>query len=247
MRFLQEAADIDTPTGVMRTHVFRPQDETRTWPALLLYSEIFQMTGPIKRTAQLFAGHGYVVAVPEVYHESLEKGVALTYTPEDTQRGNDLKAAKPAAAWDSDLAALVAWLQACPHVQGDKLGVAGMCLGGGLAMRAALHPAIKVAVSWYGTDIHKRSLGVGDDTIDRFGEVKGELLLIWGRGDPHVNAEGRAAVYAALSAANVRFTWHEVDGVHAFLRDENSFGRYDPALAFETYGLALAALGRVLK
>ena len=45
-----ESADLTTPTGPMRTYLFRPVVEGR-YPGLVLYSEIFQVTGPIRRTA----------------------------------------------------------------------------------------------------------------------------------------------------------------------------------------------------
>jgi len=60
--------DLPTPNGPMRTYVFRPAAEGR-YPGLVLFSEIFQVTGPIRRTAALLAGSGFVVAVPEIYHE----------------------------------------------------------------------------------------------------------------------------------------------------------------------------------
>ena len=63
-----EVVELTTPTGPMRTFVFRPQAEGR-YPGILLYSEIFQVTGPVRRTAALLAGHGYVVAVPEIWTE----------------------------------------------------------------------------------------------------------------------------------------------------------------------------------
>ncbi len=43
-----ESADVPTPTGPMRTYLFRPVAEGR-YPGLVLYSEIFQVTGPIRR------------------------------------------------------------------------------------------------------------------------------------------------------------------------------------------------------
>jgi carboxymethylenebutenolidase len=43
----------------------------------------------------------------------------------------------------------------------------------------------------------------------------------------------------------VRFTWHEVNAVHAFMRDEGP--RYDPALAALGYALALETFGRTLR
>ena len=54
---LQEdpSVDLDTPTGSMRTYVYRPVAPGR-YPGLVLFSEIFQQTGPIKRTAAILAG-----------------------------------------------------------------------------------------------------------------------------------------------------------------------------------------------
>ena len=51
----------------------------------MLYSEIFQVTAPIHRTAVQLAGHGYVVAVPEIYHEFEAPGVVLA-APVSTAR-----------------------------------------------------------------------------------------------------------------------------------------------------------------
>jgi carboxymethylenebutenolidase len=62
------AVDLATPTGPMRTHMFRPAAEGK-YPAVVLFSEIFQVTGPIRRFAAFIAGHGHIVAVPELYHE----------------------------------------------------------------------------------------------------------------------------------------------------------------------------------
>ena len=42
--------EISTPTGPMRTCLFRPAADGR-FPGLVLFSEIFQITGPIRRTA----------------------------------------------------------------------------------------------------------------------------------------------------------------------------------------------------
>ncbi|HKX26390.1 MAG TPA: dienelactone hydrolase family protein, partial [Blastocatellia bacterium] len=62
-----ESVDLQTPTGLMRTYILRPAAEG-SYPGILLFSEIFQVTGPIRRAAAMLAGHGFVVAVPEIYH-----------------------------------------------------------------------------------------------------------------------------------------------------------------------------------
>ena len=48
-------ADIATPTGTMRLHVFQPAAPGR-YPGLVLYSEIYQITGPVRRMAAFLAG-----------------------------------------------------------------------------------------------------------------------------------------------------------------------------------------------
>src|ERR1700746_2148115 len=74
----QEFADIATPTGPMRLHLFQPATAGR-YPGVLLYSEIYQITGPIRRMAAFLAGQGYVIGAPEVYHEYEPPGTVLAY------------------------------------------------------------------------------------------------------------------------------------------------------------------------
>jgi len=239
-----EHVDLATPSGPMRTYIFRPTAPGK-YPGLLLYSEIFQVTGPIRRTAALLAGHGFVVAVPEIYHEFEPAGTVLAYDQAGADRGNALKTTKELAHYDADARAVLAYLKTHPACTG-KLGVAGICIGGHLAFRAAMNPEAHAAVCFYATDIHKRGLakGMNDDSLDRIPEIKGELLMLWGRQDPHVLLEGRQKLHAALNAAGTNFTWHEFNGAHAFMRDEGA--RYDPELALQCYQLAINLLRRKL-
>jgi carboxymethylenebutenolidase len=239
----EEQIDLATPTGPMRTYVSRPVAKGR-YPGLILFSEIFQRTGPIRRTAALLAGHGFVVAVPEIFHELEPAGTEIAYDQAGAERGNKDKVAKPISAYDDDARAVLAYLQGAPHCTG-KLGVVGICIGGHLAFRAAMKAEVLAGACFYATDIHKGSLGLGgDDSLARTGEIRGELMMVWGRQDPHVPAEGRARIYARMNEVGVRFTWHEWNGQHAFLRDEGP--RYDPALALLGYRMAIDLFARRL-
>ncbi|RYX85949.1 dienelactone hydrolase family protein [bacterium] len=239
-----EFFELETLTGPMRTHIFRPAAPGK-YPGLVFWSEIFQMTGPIQRTAALLAGHGYVVAVPEIYHEFEAAGVALAYDEAGTQRGNDLKTTKELAAYDSDARAALDFLKSFEHCTG-KLGTIGICIGGHLAFRTAFNPDVLASVCFYATDIHKRSLGRGmnDDSLDRMKEIEGELLMIWGRQDPHIPREGRQVVYNALADNDLNFQWMEFNAAHAFMRDEGP--RYNPELANTCYQMAFQVFGRKL-
>lgn len=239
-----ESIDLPTPTGPMRTSLVRPNNEGR-YPGLVLYSEIFQVTGPIRRMASILASHGFVVAVPEIFHELEPAGTVLAYDEAGAARGNQHKITKTLSSYDSDARALLDYLGTSPYCTG-KLGVVGICIGGHLAFRAAMQPDVLAAACFYATDIHKRSLGQGlrDDSLDRVAQITGELLMIWGRQDPHIPREGRAVIYNALSDAGVQFQWHEFNAAHAFMRDEGP--RYDPAIARICYGLAVELFHRRL-
>ncbi|HEX8296749.1 MAG TPA: dienelactone hydrolase family protein [Chthoniobacteraceae bacterium] len=239
-----EHVDLETPTGPMRTYISRPAAPGR-YPGILLYSEIFQVTGPIRRTAALLAGNGFIVATPEIYHEYEAAGTALAYDTAGADRGNALKTTKAVQAYDDDARAALKYLAAHPASTG-KLGAMGICLGGHLAFRAAMNPEVLATTCFYATDIHKRGLGAGmnDNSLDRMAEIQGELLMIWGRQDPHVPLEGRVKIHAALEAAGVFFQWHEFNGAHAFIRDEGP--RYNPVLAQQSYALAIEMYKRRL-
>ena len=228
----------------MRTSLFQPAADG-PFPGVVLFSEIFQITDPIRRMAATLAGNGYLVAVPEVYHELEAPGTVLTYDTAGADRGNADKITKELAGYDSDACAVLDFLQSHPACTGN-LGTMGVCLGGHLAFRAAMNPSVSAGACFYATDIHSRTLGLGknDDTLDRIGEITGEMLMVWGRQDPHVPREGRRLIYDAMNDAGVNLQWHEFNGAHAFLRDEGP--RYDPALARLAWTLILELFGWAL-
>ena len=243
MIVVEETIELTTPTGPMRTHIVRPAAPGK-YPGIVFFSEIFQVTGPIRRTAALFAGHGYTVAFPEIYHEFEAPGTVFAYDQIGSDRGNVLKTTKTLAGYDADARAVLDHLKARPDATG-QLGAIGICIGGHLAFRAAMNPDVQGTVCFYATDIHKGSLSKdGDDSLLRAADIKGELLMIWGRQDPHIPTEGRMKLLTRLNQLGTKLTWHEVNGAHAFLRDEGP--RYDPELARLLYSEALQLLHRKL-
>lgn len=244
MIIIEEQVELTTPYGPMRTHIRKPAAPGK-YPGIVFYSEIFQITGPVDRIAAYFAGHGYIVASPEIYHEFEPAGTVLAYDKPGTDRGNDLKTTKELASYDADARAVLAHLASRPDCTG-QLGAAGICIGGHLAWRAALNADVRATACFYATDIHKHSLGKGmnDDSLQRASDIHGELLMIWGRQDPHVPLEGRTAILARLNEVNANFSWLEVNGQHAFLRD--GAPRYDPELADQCLDMALDLFHRKL-
>src|SRR5436190_11736493 len=139
--------DLPTPNGPMRTYIYRPAAGGK-YPGLLFYSEIFQVTGPIRRTAALLAGHGFIVGVPEIYHEFEKPGAVFAYDQAGADRGNELKTMKELAGYDDDARAVLAHLKSRDDCSG-KLGCIGICIGGHLSFRASMNPEVLAGVCFY--------------------------------------------------------------------------------------------------
>jgi len=174
-----EFRDLDTPTGPMRTYVYTPTHPTvaKKYPGLLLYSEIFQQTAPIARLCVQLASHGHVVMAPEIYHEHEPPGTVLAYDDVGKDKGNRYKHATKLSTFDNDARAVVRALRAHPACSG-RIGTVGFCIGGHLAVRAALLPEILACASFFPTDLHSGTLGEGKkaDTLARVREIKGGRL-----------------------------------------------------------------------
>ena len=240
-----EFIQLDTPTGVMQAQIFRPR-AAGPFPCIIFYSEIFQITAPIARSANLLAGLGFVVIVPEVFHELNPIGAVLGYDDAGRDKGNNDKWAKPLESHDSDTQVMIDFVKSVSYCTGS-VGVMGVCIGGHLAFRAALNPNIKSAFCLYPTDIHSNTLPCtqGNDSLTRSGDIKAEVFLVFGKQDPHIPLEGRQKLYLHFQSVGLNYQWQEVNAQHAFMRDEGE--RYDPALALEMYAKAQQFFQRTLR
>src|SRR3954467_10201247 len=183
----REYVDVPVAERAMRTFVARPA-AAGSYPGIVFYTDIFQLTESSLRWAVRLAGHRFVVAVPEIYHRVRSPAVVLGFDDPGKVRGQADAEAITTAEFDEDIAAALAFLSArCPSV-----GAAGHCTGGHLAFRAAFSPSVAATVCWYPTGLHDGKLGADrSDALERAGEIGGDLLLIFGTRDPHTPAAGR--------------------------------------------------------
>jgi carboxymethylenebutenolidase len=193
-----------------------------------------------------------VVAVPEIFHMHEPLGSVLGYDSAGADRGNWCKINIDLANYDADMAVTREFLKSHPNCTG-KLGAMGICMGGHFSFRSAMSPDTLAAVCIYATDIHKlenhvRGLGTGmaDDSLERArrGEITGELLMVWGRQDPHVPFAAREQIRGALEKSETLYTWLEYNGAHAFMRDEGP--RYNAVLANFVYAHSVELFKRKL-
>ncbi|KAI0067682.1 dienelactone hydrolase [Artomyces pyxidatus] len=218
------------------------------FPGVVVFSEIYQVTGPVERFAGQIASQGYVVACPSSFHE-FEGPEAIPYDTEGTDRGNKYKVDKEVAAYDEDATLSVDLLTSLPNCNG-RIAATGMCLGGHLAFRAAFDPRVLSSVCFFATDIHSATLGKGDDSLAkvRNGDLtgKGELVMIFGKQDTHVPRAGRDIIRQTLEDANVTVSYLEVQAQHAFIRDESSKGRWDAALTRSLFSFMMEVFERTV-
>ncbi|KAK3314812.1 dienelactone hydrolase [Apodospora peruviana] len=266
MLIKESHADLQTTSNgkesSMRIFLFHPTIPgypNARFPGVVLFSEIYQVTGPVARFARQIAGQGYIVAAPSSYHD-FTGPEPLAYDVPGTDQGNEWKVKKTLESYDADSYGTVDYLLSLPTCTG-RIGTTGMCLGGHLALRASLDPRITACVAYFATDVHSRTLGpndgpnpspviesTGNHTIDKFQNLKGEVAMIFGIKDTHVPDAGRDLIRLKLREAGVCFSWHEFAWAqHAFIRDELSKGRYDPAITKACFEVLLELFGRVLK
>ncbi|KAF2400484.1 alpha/beta-hydrolase [Trichodelitschia bisporula] len=251
MLIKESHADVPTAAGgTMRIFLFHPSIAgypQAKFPGVVLFSEIYQVTGPVARLGRQLASAGYIAAAPSSYHE-FTGPEALAYDGPGTDQGNAWKVEKKVEAYDEDARLAVDVLLGLKTCTG-RIGATGMCLGGHLAFRAAFDPRVHATVCYFATDIHSGTLGAGgDDSLARTKDIKGELVMIFGKLDTHIPPAGRDLIRKTLHEAGVVFSWYEhAHAQHAFIRDELSKGRYDPVVAGICWEMLLELFGRVLR
>jgi carboxymethylenebutenolidase len=130
---------VDGKEGSMRIFLFHPTIAgypNARFPGVVLFSEIYQVTGPVARFARQIAGQGYIVAAPSSYHD-FTGPEPLAYDVPGTDKGNEWKITKTLESYDEDSNRSVDYLLSLPTCTG-RIGATGMCLGGHLALRASV-------------------------------------------------------------------------------------------------------------
>lgn len=229
MKLREDEVLVAAPGYEIRSVVLRPAGDGPR-PGVLLYTDIFQLTESTLRTARRLASAGFLVCVPEIYPRGALAGVALEFDDAGKRAGLDGAAATTTAQFDADRAAVLDYLERRPDV--TTLQVAGFCIGGHLAFRAAFDPRVAATVCFYPTGLHNGALGADADagSLARAADIRGRLMIVFGSQDPHVPAGARAGIVSALYAAGLDDLELHVyrGGEHAFMRDVGP--RHDPVL-----------------
>jgi carboxymethylenebutenolidase len=189
-----QISDVTIPIGrqSMGGYLAAPAGQARG--TLLLIQEIFGVTPAMRAIADDFASEGFAVLVPDIYWR-LSPDLDLGNGEEQTMR--DL-AVKYSTEYDEelgtqDLIAALAWLaNAIPT--SARPAVAGLCLGGRLALRVAAEADVSCMVSLYGVGLDKLEVGIASASCP--------LQFHFGDNDNHNPLRTIDAVRAAVAKRN---------------------------------------------
>lgn len=137
-----ELARVDVPSGKMRAALASPRESGRR-PAIIVIHEIAGLNDHVRRKAQRFADMGYVAFAPDLYSTRGPRLVCIVRTFAGLKGGEG-----PVFA---DLDACREWLAARPEVDPTRIGVAGFCMGGGIALMFAARGDLGAAAVFYGS------------------------------------------------------------------------------------------------
>ena len=194
-------------------------------PALIVVQEWWGLVGHITAVADRFAGEGFVTLAPDFYH-----GTQAT----SPDAAGKLMMALDIGRAGTDLSGAADFLRAHPAVTSARVGALGFCMGGQLALYAAIEypERIAAAVDFYG--IHPNV------PVDA-SRLRVPVQAHFGRTDrsiPEATAQGLAD---ACTAAGASFEAHFYDAGHAFFNDARP-QVYDVASATLAWTRTLAFL-----
>ena len=173
---------------------------------LVVVQEIFGVNSHIRSVCDGYAADGYLAVAPALF-DRLRPKVDLGYTPEDIERGRELKAR---ASLDHALADVAAAQKVAAAA--GKVGIVGYCWGGYVAwMSAARLAGFACAVPYYGG-------GMLEATGER---PRCPVLAHFGEKDTMIPVEGVRKLAAAHPEAKV----HIYPANHGFNCDQR--GSYD--------------------
>lgn len=242
----------------------RPKDQERH-PGIIVIHEAWGLNDQIRGVARRYAERGFVAVAPHLFtrqkdvmtESNVEKAMKSMFSvPPDKRndRGTIQEVMKTMSEAErevvkvfflgreslektmiGDLISCKDFLQAQSFVRGDRLGITGFCMGGGLAYQlSTLHP-FSATVPFYGAN---------PKPIDSVANISGPVLGIYAGEDMRINAEVPALVESMIKHKK-SFEMKVYQGVqHAFFNETRPV--YDREAAEDAWARAISFFERHL-
>ena len=189
-------------------------------PGLVVVQEWWGLNDQIRGVADRLAAAGYRALVPDLFRGKVAHGA--------NEAEHLMKALDFGDAAREDVRGAAQHLKASGSA---SVGVTGYCMGGALALLAAVHvPELDAAVAWYGYP----PLEYIDAT-----RIKVPLLGHFGSRDSVFPIAKVDELEQKLGAARVAFEFHRYDAMHAFA-NETADAQHLPYLKYDAAAAELA-------
>lgn len=163
-------------------------------PGCIVSHDVFgYKTEPTKAVADMFAEHGYVALIPDMFHG---------FEPVMTERdGRQVQTWLGVFEEDPAFAIVAAGVEAIKDMKecDGKVGVIGFCAGGTMAYLSAARLGVDCAASFYGTRIHTH--------LDLAGKIKCPTQLHISEHDHTYSDEDRDRIIAAVEPNPAVTSW----------------------------------------
>jgi carboxymethylenebutenolidase len=174
-------------------------------PGVVVIQEYWGLVPHIRDVCDRFAAEGFTALAPDLYH-----GEIATEPDEAAKRMMAMRMDQAAR----DLRGAVQFLLGDSRATGDRVGVVGFCMGGGLALYlASISPEVAACVVYYG-------LIPWPDADPKLENIRAAVLGHFAENDDWANQEVVAALEQRLRAAGIKveFSWYP-GTTHAFFND----------------------------
>lgn len=189
-------------------------------PAVVVIQEWWGLNDHIKDVANRFSNEGFVALAPDLYH-----GAVVTEPDEARKLVMELDMAEAV----KEIQQGIDFLLTQDYVAGEKVGIVGFCMGGGLSLQTALaEDNLGAAVAFYGRPLEP----------DQVAQVKAPILGLYGAADQGIPVDAVNQMDQALDDAGVENEFKIYEGAgHAFFND--TAPSYNAAAATDAWPLTL--------
>ena len=219
----------------MRQYVSVPSG-SGPFPAVVVIQHQGGVDAFVEEMTQRIASAGYVGVAPDLYHRD---------GPNCQDDGPTRRARLRDVPVITDVNATVDFLRNHRHVDGERIGIVGFCMGGRVAyLMAAANPHFKAAVSYYGGNIMV-PWGDGPAPFDRTAEIHCPLLGLFGEEDANPSPADMRRLDAELTRLGKVHEFHSYPGAnHAFMNSRGE--RYHAAADRDSWPRTLAFFAKHL-
>ena len=247
--------DLETKTGVCKTEIHTPSGPG-PWPAVIVCFDAFGVRPAMSTIAERISKMGYVVAVPDFYHDAGSvfellppgashdvKGMMGLFADQELRAKWSAKFYLPALDYDhlkNDVEPLLAYFAKRSDVKGG-IGTTGYCMGGNMSVRIAAIFGDKIAAT---ASIHGGGLvtPAPDSVHLRAASIKSHVYIAAAMED--LTDETRKTLDDALTAAHVVHAIETYPAKHGFAVSDH--GVYDEAAAERHYAALEKFYGETL-